>query len=377
MARLDSNLRIGVALGGGGAAALAEIGALEVFREAGFEVSSVAGTSAGAVVGAAFAAGRLDEMRDALSAMTRRRALWLFDPRWPRSGLFVGKSTMEFLRPFVGERIEDLPLPFGAVATDLETGEDVVLGSGSVIDALRASIAIPGLFAPCRIDGRWLVDGALVNPIPVSVTRTLGADFVIAINVLPVGDRTHGAFHAAYRELRDTRAARWLRRLARRSLDEESLLLEQDLSPSENPGAELSLSAVLSQASRIVQARIAAGRLENEAPDYLLTIPLVDATMFDFGGTTKAVARGREIAEQALDEIRTELARSATRLRLRRFGPWWPGQWGAEASSHRGGMRTKSARAAAAVRAPTPESPLLDVVRRAGDATPATTPRPS
>lgn len=323
MAQLDPGPSIGIALGGGGAAALAEIGVLEVFEEAGIRISAVAGTSAGAVVGAAYAAGRLSLLRDAVSKLTRRRALWLFNPGWPRAGLFAAHSSMEFLRPFVGEQIEDLPLPFGAVAADLETGEDVVLRSGPTIEALRASIAIPGLFEPCRVDGRWLVDGAIVNPLPVNVARSLDAEFVIAVNVLPLGDRTHGAFHAAYRDLRSSRMARWLRRLAQRR--GETLGIEEAIDGT-NGDVPMHFSAVISQASRIVTARIAAARLHDESPDYLLTVPLADVGVFDFGGTSTAIARGREVALQALDDIQAEIARASTAFRLRRLGRWWPGR---------------------------------------------------
>jgi NTE family protein len=179
---------VGVALSGGGAAAMAHIGVLEELSAAGISIRCVAGTSAGALVGAAFAAGHLAEFRDTMTGLTRSRVLRLFDPRWPRTGLLEGRRSLELLRAYLGDRIETLPLRYAVVATDLYSGEEVILRTGEVVEAIRASIAIPGLFTPLRLQGRLLVDGGLVNPMPVDVARELGAEFVIAVSVLNAPD---------------------------------------------------------------------------------------------------------------------------------------------------------------------------------------------
>ncbi|MGH7819020.1 MAG: patatin-like phospholipase family protein [Candidatus Binatia bacterium] len=325
--RAPSGPVVGVALGGGGAAALAEIGVLEVFASAGIPVVCVAGTSAGSIVGAAFAAGRLDGLREAMCSLTRRRAIWLFDPVWPRLALFEGRSSMEFIRPYVGENVEDLPLPFAAVAADLDNGEEIVIQSGPVTDAIRASVAVPGLFTPHRLDGRWLVDGGLVNPLPVSVARQLGATFVIAVSVLPIGDRTHDSLFAAYRAARERwlsvpLLARLLRRDAQQAL---ATVVEADESPAAALVAkQRRLSAVLSQASKVVQGRIAASRLREEPPDFLVSVPLPDIGLFDFHCVADAVTCGRQTAEAALPELRAVLTEGSRRSRIRSLGRWWP-----------------------------------------------------
>ncbi len=186
MARNGKPRWVGVALSGGGAAGLAHAGVLAELTAAGIPIHCVAGTSAGAMVGAAYAANHLAEFRKTMCGLTRRRVLLLFDPTWPHSGLLGGRRALELIRPYVGERIEDLAHPYAAVATDLQSGAEVVLRHGNVVEAIRASIAIPGLFTPQRWQGRLLVDGGLVNPLPVDVARQLGAQFVIAVSVLGV-----------------------------------------------------------------------------------------------------------------------------------------------------------------------------------------------
>ena len=173
MPGLRSAFSIGIALSSGGAAGVAHIGVLEELRAAGIDIDCVAGTSAGAMVGGAFAADRLDEFHHRLISAARRWVMTFFDPTWLGGGLFAGRRVMALLEPNMGESIEDLPRRFAAVATDLYSGREVVLRTGSVLDAVRASIAIPGIFTPIARDGRLLVDGALVDPSPVGVAREL------------------------------------------------------------------------------------------------------------------------------------------------------------------------------------------------------------
>src|SRR5215470_421299 len=161
----EMSVRIGVALSSGGAAGLAHIGVLEELVAAGVEIECVAGTSAGAMVGAAFASGQLSEFRDRMMAWSRKRRVQWFDPIWPRNGLLGGRRAMEMVGPCAVGAIEDLPLRYAAVATDLDAGRSVVLRRGDIGEAIRASIAIPGVFTPQLRHGRRLVDGALLDPI--------------------------------------------------------------------------------------------------------------------------------------------------------------------------------------------------------------------
>ena len=294
-------LRVGVALGAGSAPALAEIGALEVLTEAGIPIHCVAGTSAGAIVGAAFAGGRLAELRECLAGLSRGRVMRLFDPTWPREGLLHGRRALEFIRPQLGETIEGLRLPYAAIATDLRSGDEVMLSHGPVFDAVRASIAIPGIFTPWRVGGRLLVDGGLVNPVPVSAARALGAEFVIAMNVLPLRDPKQPArfLHEHLKLVRSAGAA-----------PRSSEALEE----------KLGLVEIVWQASRILESQIASSRLEQDRPAGLLQIDVPELGMFDVHRTAELVEIGRRSAERALPELHRALAR-AVPLR-RRLQDW-------------------------------------------------------
>ncbi|MCW0207806.1 MAG: patatin-like phospholipase family protein, partial [Achromobacter sp.] len=192
--------RIGLALGSGSARGLAHIGVLRALKEAGITVDLVAGTSMGAVIGAVFASGKIDGLSARLRNLDWPGIVALLDPVFPRSGLIDGQRVAEFVRAHVpSARIEDLLLPFAAVATDITNGEQVVATTGDLTEAVRASIAVPGIVTPVRSNGRILVDGGLVNPVPVSVARAMGADLVIAVDLnhdIVAGRLSHPAAHA-------------------------------------------------------------------------------------------------------------------------------------------------------------------------------------
>jgi NTE family protein len=177
-------MKLGIALGSGGARGWAHIGVLLALEEAKLAPDIVAGTSIGAVIGAIHLAGQLAGFGDYVRRLTRVRLGPFFDFKIGAGGMIAGKRVIKVLQPILRERrIEDLPQAFGCVATDLATGDEVWLREGRIIDALAASYAIPGLFPPIALQGRWLFDGALVNPVPVSLARALGADAVIAVDV--------------------------------------------------------------------------------------------------------------------------------------------------------------------------------------------------
>ncbi|MEM3486102.1 MAG: patatin-like phospholipase family protein, partial [Candidatus Methanomethyliaceae archaeon] len=160
---------------------------MKVLEREGIEVSAIAGSSIGAMVGGAYAAGiPLSRIEEEWLTTNRAKLLKSFLPTFPRTGLSSGAGLRRYLREILGDvRIEELPIPFAAVATDLETGEAVVLRSGPLVEAIRASTAIPGVFQPVRWEGRLLVDGGMVEPLPVRVCRELGADIVIAVDTNP------------------------------------------------------------------------------------------------------------------------------------------------------------------------------------------------
>ncbi len=180
--------KVGLALGGGGARGLSHIGVLAVLEREHVPVDMIAGTSIGAVVGGLYAL-RHDaaELRDIALSLAKRRINYWLDPVLPRSGLAGGHRIEKVLRSLVGEDItfNDLRLPFACVAADVDTGEEVVLDSGPVWKAIRASATVPVVLEVAEVNGRYLVDGGLVNPVPVSVLQHMGADLIIAVNVLP------------------------------------------------------------------------------------------------------------------------------------------------------------------------------------------------
>lgn len=183
---IKNKLKIGLALGSGAARGLAHIGVLRVLEDEEIPIDYIAGTSAGALIGSLYAGGLSSaEICDIAEHLTLGEML---DIKPPKSGLIAGNKFREFMRNSLGDvRIEDMKIPYACIATDIITGEEVVLKEGSVIEAVRASISIPGLFQLVRWpNGQYLVDGAVVNPMPVQVLRDMGADKVIAVNALPI-----------------------------------------------------------------------------------------------------------------------------------------------------------------------------------------------
>jgi NTE family protein len=187
---LSGGKKIGLALGGGAAWGLAHIGVLKALEKADIPIDMIAGTSAGALTGTLYAQGksaaRIEKL--ALEQLDWKKLPRLIDFTLPRTGLIAGKHLMDLMRKIIGGDLDfaDLKIPFACIATDIDTGEEVMINHGSVVQAVRASISIPAIFAVDSFEGQHLVDGSLTNPVPVNIVREMGADFVIAVNVLPV-----------------------------------------------------------------------------------------------------------------------------------------------------------------------------------------------
>ncbi len=187
--------KIGLALGGGAARGLAHIGVLEILQKEGIHIDMIAGTSAGAIIGALYARGKNSSqiIKMALD-LSRKRLISMVDPSLPKSGFIKGRKIKNLVTLFIGGDIKfsELKVPLACVSTDINTGEEVVIDQGSVPEAIRASISIPAIFTAVKWQNRYLVDGGLVNPVPVSVVKRMGADFIIAVNVIPdVAERAH------------------------------------------------------------------------------------------------------------------------------------------------------------------------------------------
>lgn len=281
--------RIGLALGSGSARGWAHIGVIRELEEAGIHPDIVCGTSIGALVGAAYAAGELSRLENWVCGLQFTDVVSFADVSLG-SGLLKGDRLMQFLRKHLSDHpIEQLALPFAAVATSLQTGSEVWLRSGSTLDAIRASIALPGIFTPVRREGSLLVDGGLSNPIPVSLARAMGADVVIAVDL---GSDVLGR-HFRTTEVQEApvSASRWMRKFRENiaALGSETLPEERPMPP---------MMDVLSASLDIVMVRIARSRMAGEPPEVLITPRLAHLRLFDFHRAEEAIEEGRRAVER-------------------------------------------------------------------------------
>ncbi|MBF9036250.1 patatin [Rhodobacterales bacterium HKCCE2091] len=281
--------KVGLALGYGGARGWAHIGVIEALSEIGVEVEIISGTSIGAIVGAAHAGGKLADLRDWAVALTQTGFVSLVDLRPFSSGFVGGAGILKVLTQIgLDGNIEDLALRFAAVATDLEFGREIWIDKGPIPPALRASSAIPGLIAPQQIDDRWLVDGALMNPIPVTTARAMGADVVISVN--PNARR---------------RAMHWEPVEAVSMWQQLASFLPAPLRPEPQKrmtapwGVEVASAAIDIQTEYIRRTRMAA-----DPADVELEIMLFDMNFLEFHRASHAIEEGRKATLAKADIIR-------------------------------------------------------------------------
>lgn len=306
MATANAGLgKIGLALGGGAARGWAHIGVLRALQKAGIEPDIIAGTSIGAVVGGCHVAGHLDDLEEFASELTRRRVLGYLDFNLSGTGLITGHRLADRLNKHLGStKIEDLPRRFTAVATEIGTGHEVWLSRGSLVEAVRASYALPGLFRPVKVDGRWLFDGALVNPIPVSVCRALGARYVIAVNLnIDISNRgtisNISPMPGTDLEMDEAPPVTGKNGIAVRRLLQRQILGKGD----DVPG----ITTVMVDAFNIVQDRIARSRLAGDPPDAMISPRLHGIGLFDFHRADELIARGEAAAKREIDDLVREI----------------------------------------------------------------------
>ena len=285
--------RIGLALGAGAARGWAHIGALHELEAMGLVPDVVVGSSIGALVGGCFAAGRLDELESFARSLNKRRVFGLLDFSFSGAGLIGGDRLRVKLQESIGAmRIEDLPMRFAGVATELDTGHEVWLRRGSLVDAIRASYALPGVFEPVRLGRRWLIDGAVVNPVPVSVARALGAERVVALSITVDGTGRGATRHDGIEaDLAEDEAPPAARRGAG--------LLRRGRSGASAPG----LASVMANAFNITQDRLMRSRLAGDPPDVLINLKVGRIGVFEFDRAEELIALGREAVRRARDDI--------------------------------------------------------------------------
>jgi NTE family protein len=303
---------IGLVLGSGAARGFAHIGVMRVLQARGIIPDIIVGTSMGALVGGCYATNQLDALEQWARSLTRRRIIGYLDVTIAGSGIIGGSRLASQLEQSIGDiAIEDLPIRFAAIATEIGTGHEVWLTRGSLVLALRASYALPGIFSPVHLGGRWLADGALVNPVPVSAARALGARVVIAVNM--DADRfgrgatiaSHGAdpsdAHTAMPVADGPRNG--FSRL-RNIFSAERALRRRIIAGKERP----SFSTVMIESFNIMQDRLTRMRLAGDPPDIHITPRIAGVGFLDFHRAAEAIAIGEAAAEKAIDTIVESIA---------------------------------------------------------------------
>lgn len=271
----------------GGARGLAHIGAIDELLERGYNIRSVAGTSMGALVGGMYAAGRLEDFREWMLTVDRKRILSLLDFSIGQNHIVKGDRIIEAMKSVVPDvRIEDLEIPYCAVATDVVSGTEVVFNHGSLYEAIRASISLPLFFSPVRIDDKILVDGGLVNPLPLNRVKRDRHDLLVAVNV---------SGH-------DYRGQLELRKMIREQQSEKSrfMALVNKFLPDDNG---MNYYTLLNRSTSIMINRNAQLQLKLTPPDVLVDIPMNRYDTFDFDKMERLAAIGRTKTKKALDKF--------------------------------------------------------------------------
>jgi len=312
---VDDAPRIGLVLGGGAARGWAHLGAIEELEKMGITPDLISGCSIGSIVGAFYAAGKLQDLRDFADNLTMIDMVEFFDFTWKNGGLIGGGKVISWFQSHLDSpTIEGLEIPFAAVAADIRTGREVWLREGSLSDAMRASIAIPGLLTPWSAGGCWLSDGGLVNPLPISLARAMEADIVIAVDLnagvfrdggtqaselVPSSDEPQVLLHS------------WLDDLAEhlpKSLKETTRKMLRDLLRKRDRGPQQ--YEVISNAIAIMSDRITKSRLEGEPADVLLTPSLGEIGAMEFFKAADAIAAGAEAVKLMRPQIEAALGHS-------------------------------------------------------------------
>ena len=296
--------RVALALGSGGARGYAHIGAIQVLGERGFEVVAVAGSSMGALIGGVMAAGRLAEFTEWALALKQRDVLRLVDPKWAAGGAIAADRLINHLSGFLTDvEIENLPIPYTAVATDLTARREVWFQKGLLRAAVRASIAIPGVITPVVLNGRLLADGGLLNPVPIEPTAAAGADLTIAVSL-----QAPRLAHEPAGPVRATADPQWfddwrdrLRQVLRLP---PAAAPAGPVPPAPVPPApdDLRITSVLSQSLDAMQDLIARYRMAGLPPDIHIAVPVSAGGVLDFHRAADLIALGRELTVKALDD---------------------------------------------------------------------------
>ncbi|MFP4610369.1 MAG: patatin-like phospholipase family protein, partial [Thiohalophilus sp.] len=291
---------LSLALGSGGARGLAQIGVIHWLEQnSDYRITSIAGASMGALIGGIYAAGKLDLYEEWVTQLNRYDVVRLLDFAFSRSGLFSGERIMNKLKEMLGDvNIEDLPITFTAVATDIESGREVWLSEGSLFEAIRASIAIPTVFTPVKRRGRLLVDGGLLNPVPIAPTLRDSTDKTVAITLSGRNEEK-----LEQKEPESAPAANEQNRY-RRAIGQFIEGLQEKLGMSDELAPEIDIFNITSRSLEAMQNSIARFRIAAYNPDHLIEIPGNACGMFEFHRAQEMIDLGYERAGWALSDLR-------------------------------------------------------------------------
>ncbi|MGM0587053.1 MAG: patatin-like phospholipase family protein [Bacteroidota bacterium] len=323
----SSSLKLGIALGSGAARGIAHLGVIQALEEADIPIHYIAGSSIGSLIGAAYASGDLSALRSFLESVNWKVMASYLDFTFPQRGLLEGKKLTQLIDQLLPvDRFDELQIPFCAIATDLHTGEEVRMTDGNLVEAIRSSLSLPGIFTPHAKNSRYLVDGGLVNPLPIDVVKAMGADVVLAV------DLNHHLHKRNQRKKRlKTRkqngtlqqlrpsmittngtSPKWIpKRLEDRykTLEDSirhsvnSWFQDQELDEQRDPN----IFDVIANSINIMEHRITQSKLESDPPDILLKPDVAHLNLFDYDESEATIQAGYQCTQRQLTRIRRSL----------------------------------------------------------------------
>lgn len=314
--------KLGLALGSGASRGLAHIGVVKALDEAGIKVDYIAGSSIGALVGASYAAGTIEQFHAFLSTVDWKVITSYLDFNFPQKGLIEGNRIINLIRELLPDAdIADLDPPFCAIATNLASGEEVKLRSGNLVEAIRASISLPGIFNPFQIDDNYLVDGGLVNPLPTDVVRDMGADVVIAVDLNNDLIARNGRKKKLKARRRKKKKEKLLTRASNNNwfpskLEEKYRILERSVKQSVNrwledkedeEDREPNIFDVIANSINIMEYQITRSKVLRDRPDILIQPELGHLNLFDYDDAEATIREGYEKTHRQLPTIREML----------------------------------------------------------------------
>ena len=316
--------KIGLALGSGAARGWAHIGIIEALEELGIKISAISGCSIGSYVGASYCAGNLPELKSWVLGLNEWQVAKLMGIGIHKGGLASGEKVFTKLKEeFVTENIEELPIPFSAVATDMRRGQEISFMQGSTVDAIRASCSIPGIFSPHRYQNRWLLDGAVVNPVPVSLCRQLGVDIVIAVNLGSDFNPSETEKHNQQQKNNEDKFNKFMEQSMESfgqwwdskfpSDKKEAKASDSKVSDIKTNGSKAnqptppSIIGCMSNAIDIMQDRVTRSRLAGDPPDILLSPKLGHIGIMEFYRAEEAIEIGRACVNRMAEQIKYQL----------------------------------------------------------------------